>query len=94
MAFARMRGAGAPTVAFDFQHDPWRQDLVPPVDHPDHPARINVSYQWHRNVREAGNAAEWVPEACVGEKVGVESMLLVGWRAFCEEMDDAGRLFL
>jgi hypothetical protein len=31
------------TVTFDVKNDAWRQDLVPAVDHPDNPSRIDLS---------------------------------------------------
>jgi hypothetical protein len=43
-------------------------------------------------MREAGNAAEWVGEGCIGEEVGVQRVFLVGGRAFGEEVDYVGDL--
>jgi len=80
------------TVAFNIQHNRWRQDLVPPIDHPYYPSRIYLPNKRYGNVREAGNAAEWVGEGCVGEEVGVQRVFLVGGRAFGEEVDYVGNL--
>jgi len=66
-------------VAFNIQHDRWRENLVPPVYHPDNPSRIYFSNQWKCVVLEAGDSAEGVDKARVGQEVGVERVLLVCW---------------
>jgi len=81
-------------VAFNIQHNSGRQNLVPAVYHPDNPSRVDLSEQWKGVVLEAGNSAERVDEAGVGQEVGIEGTFLVCWRAFSEGFDDTRDLFL
>jgi hypothetical protein len=41
-------------VTFDVQDNSWRQDFVPPIDHPDDPSRVDFADQWQRYVGETG----------------------------------------
>jgi hypothetical protein len=56
-------GVSGRTIAFNIEDDAGRQDLVPSIDHPDNPSRIDFSEQWKGDVREARDAAERVDES-------------------------------
>ena len=53
LARTGVQGMESCTFAFHFEHNPWRQYLIPSVYHPDHPSRIDFSYEWKGVVREA-----------------------------------------
>ncbi len=59
------------TFAFHIKNDARRQDLVPAVNHPDDPSRVDLANQWKTDVREAGDLAERMDEARIWEKVGI-----------------------
>ena len=47
----------------------WTEDLIPPVDHPDNPARIYHADYGNRELGEARHAAEGMLEGGIGVEV-------------------------
>lgn len=87
-------GWGELAITFDVQNNSWRQDFVPPIDHPDDPPRVDLADQGERDVREAGYSTQWMDKAGVGEKVCIKSIFLVCRRTLSEEMNDMRDLTL
>jgi hypothetical protein len=88
----RGKGLGRHTITFDIEIDAWRKNLVPAIDHPNDPSRVDFSNQWQRDVREAGNSAEWVNEGCIREEVCLEGVSLVRRRPLCKEVNNVRNL--
>lgn len=84
----------AHTSSLDRQDDPRTQDLVPAVDHPDHPSRIDLPNERHRDMRKLGHATHWMRERGIGHEVGVQSRFLLRGRPFAERVDDMRDLLL
>jgi hypothetical protein len=53
----------------DVEDDPWTQDFVPAVDHPEDPAGVYHVEQGNGEVGEAGHAAKGVSKGGVGVEV-------------------------
>jgi hypothetical protein len=88
----RGKGLGRHTIAFNIEIDARRKNLVPAIDHPDDPSRVDFSNKWQRDVREAGNSAEWVNEGCIREEVCLEGVSLVRRRPLRKEVNNMGNL--
>jgi hypothetical protein len=37
---------GERTITLNVENNSWRQELVPAINHPDHPPRIDLSDEW------------------------------------------------
>jgi hypothetical protein len=86
------KGLRRHTITFDIEIDARRKNLVPAIDHPDDPSRVDFSNKWQRDVREAGNSAEWVNESCIREEVCLEGVSLVRRRPLRKEVNNMRNL--